>query len=198
MAIHIIGKTLLEPKLALILVGLALAACEPPLPPPDSPAPSKVVEKKATPKNQAKQPSKPSVVYEYSYRPIGKRDPFRSVLDDLAEKAVEAATVKARCGPLCKWDLEQLRLVGVISGISRPFGMVEDPNGVGYVIQRNTSIGRRNGKVSQVRSGEIVITEVYKDQAEKPFLNSVVLKIPQGTKDVGPGDVNLFMPEVAE
>ncbi len=198
MAIQTIGKTPLEPKLALIFVGLALIACDPPLPPPNSPAPPKVAEKKTTTKVQTKQSSKSSIVYEYSYRPVGKRDPFRSVLDDLAEKAVEAANVKARCGPLCKWDLEQLRLVGVISGISRPFGMVEDPNGVGYVIKRNTSIGRRNGKVSEVRSGEIVITEVYKDQAEKPFLNSVVLKIPQGTKDVRPEDINLFMPEVAE
>jgi type IV pilus assembly protein PilP len=135
--------------------------------------------------------------YEYAYSPIGKRDPFRSVLDD--EQAKPSLAVGGRdCGPLCKWDLEQFKLVAVISGMSNPVAMVEDPSGRGYVVRRGTFIGKRNGKVSQIRSGEVIVTEVFKDQMGKPHLNQIVIELPKDEKAKGGEDVDLLGAEVMQ
>lgn len=94
---------------------------------------------------------------EYVYSPVGKRDPFRSYLD-----RIQPATTLAPdplCGPLCNWDLEQLRLVAVISGMANPIAMVEDPQGNGHTVRRGTSIGKRNGKVTEILRDRIIVTE---------------------------------------
>ncbi|MGI5862995.1 MAG: pilus assembly protein PilP [Myxococcales bacterium] len=137
-------------------------------------------------------------LYEYAYSPIGKRDPFRSVLDDEQAKPQLAAGVRD-CGPLCKWDLEQFKLVAVISGMSNPLAMVEDPSGRGYVVRRGTFIGKRNGKVSQIRSGEVIVTEVFKDQMGKPHLNQIVIQLPKDEKGKkGAEDIDLLGAEVMQ
>ena len=133
---------------------------------------------------------------EYLYSPVGKRDPFRSAIEDKLTSADEGAD-RGSCGPLCKWELEQLRLVAVISGVSNPLAMVEDPNGRGYIVRRGTFVGKRNGKVSQIRSGEVVVTEIYRDQMQKPHVNPVSIKLPTDTPQ-GQEDQNLLAPENAE
>jgi type IV pilus assembly protein PilP len=136
---------------------------------------------------------------EYAYSPVGKRDPFRSVLDDLAEKATEVPSGSRDCGPLCKWELDQLRLVAVISGLSNPLAMVEDPKGKGFVIRRGTFMGKHNGKVTQIRTGEIIVTEIFKDQMGKPHANPRVIKLPADKRDAdGLEDQNLLGPEATE
>jgi len=119
-----------------------------------------------------------TTVIEYAYSPVGKRDPFRSILDDQA-RSDERTGGKTDCGPLCKWELEQLKLVAVISGVSNPLAMVEDPKGSGHVVRRGTFVGKRNGKVTQIRAGEIVVTEIFKDQMGKPHVQPIVIRLPQ-------------------
>ncbi len=114
--------------------------------------------------------------YEYAYSPVGKRDPFRSVLADLAE-GPRADNQPACTSPLCRWDLDQFRLVGVVSGMSNPLAMVEDPKGKGYILQRGTQIGKNAGKVTQIRPAEVVVTEIVRTTG-KPVPNPIVLKLP--------------------
>ena len=177
-----------------LVMTAALAACasEPPPPPPAAPPPAAPAEKKPAADVAAEAPT-----YEYAYSPVGKRDPFRSVLDDLAELPPNAGANRPDCGPLCKWELEQLKLVAVISGISNPLGMVEDPGGKGYVVRRGSFIGKRNGKVTQIRAGEVIVTEIFKDQLGKPHTNEVSIKMPVEQQQQN-DDVNLLGPEVAE
>ncbi len=133
---------------------------------------------------------------EYVYSPVGKRDPFRSILDDVSEVR-PSELGRPDCGPLCKWEIEQLRLVAVISGMSNPLGMVEDPGGKGYIVRRGTYVGKRNGKITQIRAGEIVVTEIFKDPMGKPHPNLVVIKLP--VENAAPEEEqNLLGPEVAE
>ncbi len=73
--------------------------------------------------------------YVYAYNPIGKRDPFRSLVDEIRAPAGDSNLCKE---PLCQWSLEQLTLVGVVTGDANPVAMVEDPQGRGYVVHRNT------------------------------------------------------------
>jgi type IV pilus assembly protein PilP len=137
-----------------LLLALALAACggtpkavtRPVTAPPTATA--------AAPKPADK--SEPAA-HEWSYTSVGKRDPFHSYLAD-----AEAATtqVSTRCPtPLGRFEVDQLKLVAVVTGLDDPVAMVEGPNGVGYALRRGACIGRNGGVISTVRSGEVVISE---------------------------------------
>lgn len=145
---------------------------------------------------------------EYAYSPVGKRDPFRSVKFDEERAAelkkqaeAEAAANQpvlpienVRCGPLCKWDLEQFRLVAIVSGVSTPMAMLESPDGTGHTVQRGDFIGKRNGKVTQIRPGEVIVTEIYRDNAGVPQPNDIAIVLPKAATDTVElnGDKNLM------
>ncbi|WP_242340966.1 MULTISPECIES: pilus assembly protein PilP [Anaeromyxobacter] len=150
----------MSPRLALlVLLGLAVACGSSPKPaqrPPPAPgataaaAPQPAAPAAATSKAPVKAP-------EWSYSSVGKRDPFRSYLTELSKQGGELAT---RCAtPLGKFEIEQLKLVAVVTGLENPVAMVQAPNGVGYTLRRGVCIGKNGGTVAAVRSGEVVVTE---------------------------------------
>jgi len=139
----------------------------------DQPAPA------AAPKAaQAPKPAPPSSAAmaagpTYIYNPIGKRDPFRSPDLDLARAS---AVNNAACNdPLCKFDLDQLTLVAVVSGDSDPVAMVQDPQGRGYILHRNTRIGRQGGKVTQILRDSVIVTEYFTAPDGKSNANQLTL-----------------------
>jgi type IV pilus assembly protein PilP len=94
---------------------------------------------------------------EWAYSSVGKRDPFRSFVADLA---TSASALTTRCAtPLGRFELEQLKLVAVVTGLEDPVAMVEAPGGTGYSVRRGACIGKNGGSVSAVRSGEVVVAE---------------------------------------
>jgi type IV pilus assembly protein PilP len=113
---------------------------------------------------------------EWVYSSIGKRDPFRSFMTMEGEKNV----TNNRCNsPLGKYELDQMKLVAVITGISDPLAMVELPTGVGFTVRRGACIGRNGGTVSSIRTGEVVVSEwvVKADQTKEK--TQTVLKQPR-------------------
>jgi type IV pilus assembly protein PilP len=140
----------------LAALALALAACgsKPrsavPAAPPAAPAPLAGAQPAA---EQAQKPAEP----EWSYSSVGKRDPFRSFL---AEIERGQGSLTTRCAtPLGRFELEQLKLVAVVTGLEDPVAMVEAPTGVGYSVRRGACIGKNGGVVGAVRSGELVVSE---------------------------------------
>jgi type IV pilus assembly protein PilP len=141
--------------LAALAAAVALAACgEPKKPAPRPAAPPPVAVAAVAAKADAKaEPAAP----EWAYSSVGKRDPFRSYLAELAESREAAAS---RCNtPLGRFEIDQLRLVAVVTGLDDPVAMVQAPNGIGYSIRRGACVGRNGGVISAVRSGEVVIQE---------------------------------------
>jgi type IV pilus assembly protein PilP len=143
-------------RLLAVTAAVLLAACGGK---PDAPRPAP----KAAPAAQAKaaapaaQPAPEAEAQpEWSYSSAGKRDPFRSYLAELDAPSQAAS----RCAtPLGRFDVEQLRLVAVVTGLDDPVAMVEGPNGVGYSLRRGACIGKNGGTISAVRSGEVVVSE---------------------------------------
>jgi type IV pilus assembly protein PilP len=156
------------------LLGAAaalLAACgqSTPTPPPAVAKPA-VAPKPPTPAEAAAPAAAPFV-----YNPVGKRDPFRS---PDAEPATQAALASASCNePLCRFDVDQLTLVAVVSGDANPLAMVQDPAGRGYFVRRNSRVGRQGGKVTQIMSDAVVITEYFTTPDGKTTANPVTLAI---------------------
>ncbi len=184
-------------RIPVLILSCALAACGGDVGKAKPAAPARAeASKKASATDKDAAAAAPATLIEYAYSPVGKRDPFRSILDDVAESRPDQ-DLRPDCGPLCKWELDQLRLVAVVSGMSNPLGMVEDPGGKGYIVRRGTFMGKRNGKVTQIRAGEVVVTEIYKDNMGKPHPNLVVIKLPSEKATVEE-DQNLLGPDVAE
>jgi type IV pilus assembly protein PilP len=137
-----------------LLAALVLVACgEAKKPPPRAASPPPVAassQPRADAKAEAAAP-------EWAYSSVGKRDPFRSFLAELAESREGAVS---RCStPLGRFEIDQLRLVAVVTGLDDPVAMVQAPNGVGYSIRRGACVGRNGGVISAVRGGEVVIQE---------------------------------------
>ncbi len=151
-----------------LVAGLALGGCDDSSPrksTPSKPAAKKkadVAEKKDAPAD--KQESEEAVSYVYSYNPLGKRDPFRSpVLDQVRVDPGAAACNE----PLCMWDLDQLVLTAVVTGDANPIAMLEDPRGRGYVVRRNSRVGKQGGKITQILRDSITVTEYWSDPTGK-------------------------------
>jgi type IV pilus assembly protein PilP len=141
--------------LALLAAAALAAGCAEKKAPPAAKAPPAT----APTAPLAKPAPKPdeAAAQEWSYTSVGRRDPFRSFLAELDPAVTQAIT---RCAtPLGRFELEQLKLVAVVTGLDDPVAMVEAPNGIGYSLKRSACVGRNGGVVSAVRSGEVVISE---------------------------------------
>lgn len=111
---------------------------------------------------------------EYTYNPIGKRDPFKSFLaEEVAPGTQKALT------PLQRYDIDQLAVIGIIWGISTPRAMVTTPDGKGYVVQKGTLVGKNWGKVSRITQDEVIVSEEYRDFEGKLIVHEIPLKMPQ-------------------
>jgi type IV pilus assembly protein PilP len=159
-------------QLAAVLAGtMVAAACGGSAPPPASAQQAKAAVAKPPVAPETAAPAAPT----YVYNPIGKRDPFRS---PETEPAAQAALANTACTePLCRFDIDQLTLVAVVSGDANPLAMVQDPQGRGYFVRRNTRVGRQGGKVTQIMSDAVVITEYFTTPDGKTTANPVTLAI---------------------
>lgn len=186
------ATTMLLPALAL---GLMVAACEDD-PPPKKPAGAGAAGLKIltqgsaapagpTGATGAKTETPPPAPAEgggdddiaeiaYAYSPIGKRDPFRSLFDQLQR---EEGSEKLR--ELQKFELDQLKLVAIVSRIATPYAMVEDPENKGHTLTRGTLIGKNWGRVAQINPECVVIKEEYRDYTGRKVTNRTSMCLPK-------------------
>jgi len=93
------------------------------------------------------------------YSSAGKRDPFQA----LPLKTQTKRRPRENLSPLERYDLGQLKLVGIVWDLKDPRAMVEDSAGLGYVVKIGTPIGPNEGKIKEIKSSEVVIEESYID-----------------------------------
>lgn len=86
---------------------------------------------------------------------IGKRDPFRPFTLNRAS----GRRPPQNLSPLERYELGQLKLVGVIWDIKQPNAIVEDAAGLGYVVKTGTPIGANEGKVKRIQPAGLIIEE---------------------------------------
>ncbi len=111
----------------------------------------------------------------YSYNSIGKRDPFRSFI----QKEVVVKGDGSSLSPLQIHEIDEYRLRGIVWNIDAPRALVEDPDGIGHVVELGTLIGKNWGKVTQIKPEEIVITEEYRDPIENELIvNEITMRLP--------------------
>jgi type IV pilus assembly protein PilP len=121
-----------------------------------------VTETKSTKANSDGSPpaeQKPDPQSSGNFSTAGKRDPFRPFT--LSPRT--NSRPRESLSPLERYDLGQLRLVGVVWQVKEPTAMIEDSVGLGYIVKVGTPIGANEGKVKAIKPSEIVIEETYVD-----------------------------------
>ncbi|HXN40945.1 MAG TPA: pilus assembly protein PilP [Myxococcaceae bacterium] len=158
-----------SPLLAAALIIAVLGGCAS-APPPPAPAPAPAPKVAVAAARENKAPEAPP--YVYSYNPLAKRDPFRSLVEEVRAPSAENSVCTE---PLCQWDLDQLILVGVVTGEANPLAMVEDPGGRGHLIRRSSRMGKQGGKVTHILRDAVTVTEFWTGPDGKINPNPVTL-----------------------
>ena len=104
------------------------------------------------------------------YDSVGKRDPFRSF--EWEQLKLEFGDGSMR-GPLERFDLNQLSLVGVVWNATNARALIQDPSGMSYIIAEGAKIGKNSGRVTSIDDNLVVVKETYVD-----------LNLEETTKDI--------------
>lgn len=128
----------------------------------DAQSPGPMVQKMA-PRAEAVPPPKAAVAETKPgpapaplYDPAGRRDPFVSFIKSETEKL--KVDLKA-LPPLQRYELGELKYVGVIWQKKGPMALVEDAEGKGYSVRVGTRIGHNDGVVTRITDSEITVRE---------------------------------------
>ncbi len=108
----------------------------------------------------------------WAYDPIGKRDPYRAYSDIIEPPSQELSELQ-------RWELDQLRVVGILKKNGDRMAMVEDPKGKGHIVQQGDFIGKRWGRVERIAVAEIVVAETYEDEYGRRIPIEVSMELPQ-------------------
>jgi type IV pilus assembly protein PilP len=155
----------------LFLSSVVIGACND-APPPSAPKPAPPPPPAAATDKPLEEEESPEIAYAYS--PIGKRDPFRSIFEEVEKpKEGEPRT------ELQMFEVDQLKLVAIVTGRASPYAMVEDPNGKGHTLTRGTLIGKNWGRIAQINPDCVVIKEEYRDYTGRKVTNNISLCLPK-------------------
>lgn len=111
----------------------------------------------------------------YEYNPLGRRDPFRSLL--IGRKVGGEEEQIEIVNELQKHDLGSLKLVGVIWGEVGRIALFETPDGKGYAAQVGMPIGKGNSHVKEITSNKVVIVQRFKNVRGQVETREVALEL---------------------
>ena len=123
------------------------------------------------------------------------RDPFRSYANTFVEEA--RGKVKSQREVLLdQYNVDELKLIGIVTGIHPAKAMLVDPTGKGHVVQRGQYIGRPevvqagtgtgasyeiNWRVDRIRDGDIVLIREDPKNPDVPSATRVIPLRPEGS-----------------
>ncbi|GMV16184.1 MAG: pilus assembly protein PilP [Polyangiaceae bacterium] len=123
------------------------------------------------------------------------RDPFRSFSTMFVEEA--RGKVKSQREVLLdQYAVDELKLVGIVTGIDPAKAMLVDPTGKGHVVQRGQFVGRAevvqastttarsyeiNWRVDRIRDGDVVLIREDPQNPDVPSATKVIPLRPEGS-----------------
>jgi type IV pilus assembly protein PilP len=160
---------------ASVLLG-GVSGCSREEAPPPGPVVRKIAPQPAAaplPK-AAEEEKKPEAALPPPYSPEGRRDPFVSFAKSEADKLRED---RAALPPLQRYELGELKMVGVIWGREGAKALVEDAEGKGYTVAVGNRIGRSGGVVTRITDKEITVKEEFPGVGGKTVSRESVLQL---------------------
>ncbi len=108
------------------------------------------------------------------YTATALKDPFVPFL----KEEVVAVRKRGPLSPLEKFDLGELKLVGILMKGNETVGLIEDSEGKGYSVKRGVKIGKNGGVISKITKNEIIVVEEYFDLTGRKVTREKTLMLP--------------------
>jgi len=99
----------------------------------------------------------------FIYDIVNRRDPFLPFAE--YEPGDDTGPLRP-LSPAQRFDLDQLKLVGIIWDVKDPRAMFLDPEKEVLILGRDEGIGNRNGYIAAIREGEVVVVEATRRRGE--------------------------------
>ena len=108
----------------------------------------------------------------------GKKDPFRSYVV-VSKKTLPLTPISLKQLPIQQFEVNQFKVLGIITGLVENRAMVLDPAGKSYVIKDGALIGPHNGRVQKIMPTYVEVTEQYREDSGKIMNRVVKLALPR-------------------
>lgn len=159
----------------IILLFFIFGGCERKQPPAKKPMAEMVkpAPAKEVPKAEEARKTEPE---EYKYDAKGRRDPFLSLIQITREKP----TKKKGATPFESYNLEEIKLLAIVSANDKHYALIKLPDGKTYTISKGMTIGMQGGKVENISKGSVWIREYIKDYRGELKPRDTILKLHKG------------------
>lgn len=94
-------------------------------------------------------------------------------------KMIKSDRARAELPPLQRYELRDLKLLGIIWGGYGYQAMVQTPDGKGYTVKEGTLVGLNNGVIKGISEKRIVVSEPTVDFAGKKTTREVEILLRQ-------------------
>ncbi len=95
------------------------------------------------------------------YNPKIKRDPFVSPIE-ITKKKIQKVKRKT-LSPLESYDLEEIRVIGIVFDGKQYLASVVLPDGKGFTVKKGMRIGINGGKIIRITENAILVREYFPD-----------------------------------
>ena len=102
----------------------------------------------------------------------GRRNPFKPT--PLISPGSYSNQILGPATPLERYEVDELKLVGILWDVKNPRAMFLDPNNEVHQVTKDDRIGRRRGYVAVIREGEVVVVETTTFGGENVYSTRVL------------------------
>jgi len=132
-------------------------------------------------------PKPQELAEDYRYNAQGRRDPLEPLVkpelpDVLRPKPRQP---ERPLGPLERFDLSALKLVGIVWGELGRKALIKAPDGKSYFANLETYMGKYSGKVISIENDRLVIEEQYLNSEDKLVPKTLTLPLRRKDKKEG-------------
>ncbi len=115
------------------------------------------------------------IIENYEYKGLEGRDPFKEpALELIREETIPLGPLVGATQVLERYELDQLKLKGVIWGVDDPKALILDPAGQTHVVKKGQRMGKNRGKIVEIREEELIIMESYGNRGRYSFQTRVM------------------------
>jgi len=163
---------------------IGFSGCKKEQPPPAAPPAQQAKAAPAQPKPVQKPVSSafrlPPATKQFDFS--SKKDPFKpfaAVKTVPVQSAVNTKKQIIDSLPIHSLDVNQFKVIGIITGGKENQAMVTDTSGKGYVLKVGMSIGKNNGKIVSISTSGVQVVEQFKDENGRVFKENITLTLPR-------------------
>jgi len=126
-------------------------------------------------------------VEDYRYDAQGQRDPLEPLLKpEVQEELRPVPRSDARPpGPLERFDISGLKLVGIVWGELGRKALIKGPDGKSYFATLDTYMGKYSGKVIAIENDHMVIEEQFLNAEDKVVPKTLTIPLRRKDKKEG-------------